>query len=250
MTMNLRLLLLGLLLSCSVGASAEDIIFATGEYPPYISENAPGLGTSAQIVKEACRRANLNPVFKFMPWSRVEHDTAEGKYIASFVWARTPEREKRFTFSRYPVAMGAPTAAFYKRKMFAEPPTIKSWSDFAHFKVVGIHSYWNKEYYQNAGADVFYVNTSEVAWKMIGLDRRVIYVDNLSTGLIEAKKYIPEHFNEIDHVVLLFDNPHSYIMYPLNNVQSAKLKERLDAALESMAKDGTLDKMAKIPDQK
>lgn len=250
MVMNLRLLLLGLLLSCSAGVSAEEVIFATGEYPPFLSEHAPNFGISARIVSEAARRANITPIFKFMPWPRAEHDTAQGKYVASIGWSRTPMREKTFSFSRYPVIIGAPTAAFYKRARFEKPPAINGWRDFAQFDVVGVTSYWYKELFENAGVNVFYVSNSELAWQLIAMDRKTIYVDTLLTGLEEGKKVMGQQFDDIEHVTLPFDDPSCYIMYPLNNVKSAKLKERLDTALELMAKDGTLDKMAKLPDKK
>jgi polar amino acid transport system substrate-binding protein len=245
-----RILIVLLGATCSFGVLAEDeVVFATGEYPPYLSESADGFGTSAKIVTEACRRANLKLTLKFMPWSRAEHDTLQGKYIASVAWGRTPDREKQFAYSRFPVVMGAPSAAFYKRAKFVTPPVIKTWADFSNLDVVGVNSYWYKEYFENAGVKAFYVSSAELAWKLIDVDRKAIYVDSLSTGLIEAKKYMPDHAGELAYVLLPFDDPNSYIIYPRNNVQAIKLKEKLDTALESMAKDGTLYKMAEVKDQ-
>lgn len=239
---HMLIVLLGLAYSLGVLA-AEEVVFAAGEYPPYLSETAEGFGVAAQIVTEACRRANIKSTLNFMPWSRAEYDTAQGKYIASIAWVRTPEREKRFAYSRYPVVIGTPSAAFYKRSMFAKPPVINSWADLAKLDVVGVNSYWYKEYFENAGVKAFYVSNAELAWKLLELDRKAIYVDSLKTGLIESKKFIPQHANEIEYVSLAFDKTDGYIIYPLNNPQAAKLRDKLDAALESMTKDGTISKM-------
>lgn len=231
--------------ACSFVVSAsEEVIFAAGEYPPYVSESAEGYGIAAQIVGEACRRANLTLTLKFMPWSRAEHDTAESKYLGSISWVRTPEREKRFAYSRYPIVLGGtPSVAFYKRSMFPKPPVINSWADFAKLDVVGVNSYWYKEFLEQAGVKAFYVNSAELAWKLLELDRKAIFIDSLATGLIESKKYIPKQAGDIAYVSLEFDKNDGYIIYPLNNPDAAKIRDKLDVALEAMTKDGTIRRM-------
>jgi polar amino acid transport system substrate-binding protein len=247
--MKWKLLLLALMLSsASAGVGAEEeVVFAVGEYPPFLSKDAPHYGISAKVVAEASRRAHLTPVFKFMPWPRAEHDTAQGKYLASVGWARTPMREKTFSFSRYPVIIGAPTAAFYKRSRFTQHPMINSWKDLAALDVVGVNAYWYKEFFENAGVRAYYVSSAELAWQLIAMDRKAVYVDGLSTGLVEGKKALGKSFDDISYILLPFDDPNSYIMYSQNNVKAASLRNRLDTALESMAKDGTLDKLAQLP---
>lgn len=50
---------------------AEEIEFATGEYPPYISESLEGKGVVSKVVTEACRWAGIEANITFYPWARV-----------------------------------------------------------------------------------------------------------------------------------------------------------------------------------
>lgn len=79
---------------------AEQLLLATGEFPPYVSEALPGHGLSSQIVQAAFRAAGYPTTLFFMPWRRAAAQTAAGQYAASFPWAMNDERRQQFLYSQ------------------------------------------------------------------------------------------------------------------------------------------------------
>lgn len=66
-------------------------------------ENNQFIGIDVDIVREACKRANIKPVFKNYPWKRVLKEVERGMVDGGFTAFKTPEREKYAYF-----LMGAP----------------------------------------------------------------------------------------------------------------------------------------------
>lgn len=223
-------------------AAADRVVFATGEYPPYISEQAPDMGPVARIVTEACRRAGIEPVFEFLPWKRASVSVLNGQYVASFHWARTAAREQKgFLFSEQPVVT-APTVVFYRRSKFPEGVTFDAWSDLKAHRIVGVNGYWYQDEFRKLDIPAHYVNRPVQAWKMLESGRADVYVDNLHPGFTDAKHSVPDFLEDLGYTRQSGDKPHGYLMFSPVHKDAAQLRERLDAALESMHKDGTYAK--------
>ncbi|QKE64117.1 transporter substrate-binding domain-containing protein [Aquipseudomonas campi] len=92
-----------MLLLCLLQAQpvwAEQLLLATGEFPPYVGEALPGQGLSSQIVRAAFQAAGYQTTLFFMPWRRAAAQTAAGQYAASFPWAMNDERQQQFLYSQ------------------------------------------------------------------------------------------------------------------------------------------------------
>lgn len=77
---------------------ATDVAFVFEVYPPYeYVERGQLAGMDVDLIREACRRLSLNPVFRERPWSRALVEVKSGKADAIFSLVKTPERE-RFLF--------------------------------------------------------------------------------------------------------------------------------------------------------
>ncbi|MCB9482252.1 MAG: transporter substrate-binding domain-containing protein [Desulfobacteraceae bacterium] len=78
---------------------ADEIIIVTEQYPPYeFIENGEWTGHDADIVREASRRAGVNPVFKEYPWKRCLKMVEEGAAEALISAMKTPDREEYIIF--------------------------------------------------------------------------------------------------------------------------------------------------------
>lgn len=77
----------------------SEVVFAVGEWAPYVGAALPGNGYAASIVKAACGAAGLRARFEFYPWNRAELRTVEGLAFATFPFVILPEREGRYFFS-------------------------------------------------------------------------------------------------------------------------------------------------------
>jgi polar amino acid transport system substrate-binding protein len=96
----MRLLLLSFFLGGAVLVGAEEVVvFAVGEWAPYVGASLPDYGSAARTVRAACEAAGLRPKFEFYPWLRAELRVRDGLAFGSFPYQRIPEREGNFLFS-------------------------------------------------------------------------------------------------------------------------------------------------------
>lgn len=94
------LLALWALLACIPGEClAKDVVFVFEVYPPYeYVERGQLMGTDVDLIREACRRLNLHPVFRERPWSRALVEVKSGQADAIFSLVKTSEREQFLFF--------------------------------------------------------------------------------------------------------------------------------------------------------
>lgn len=88
-----------ILAAMSLPASAEKIIVATGEYPPFVGQKERSYGVTAAIVKAAFARQGVDVDFEFLPWKRGYIETERAVYVATFPYVKNPEREAEFFYS-------------------------------------------------------------------------------------------------------------------------------------------------------
>ncbi|WP_281557158.1 transporter substrate-binding domain-containing protein [Thalassomonas sp. RHCl1] len=96
------LLLLWLLLvslSAAKGFTQETIRIATGEYPPFFSENAKNYGQVLHLVSEAFAQMNIKVEYGFFPWSRSLELAKHNNWDAACCWAKNRAKQQYFYFS-------------------------------------------------------------------------------------------------------------------------------------------------------
>ncbi|POZ62777.1 substrate-binding periplasmic protein [Chromobacterium alticapitis] len=87
-------------LSALAAAGESDLTLASGEFPPYVSEQLPQGGVTSMVVREAFAAAGLPaPKIVFLPWKRGYSETEQNRYAAAFPYARDAAREKLFLYS-------------------------------------------------------------------------------------------------------------------------------------------------------
>lgn len=107
-------LLLSLLVSLVFADGRETVRIAVGEWPPYLSENAPHYGVAAHITREAFLASGVDVEFEFLPWARVLVYVENGEFDASIMWVKTEEREETLHFSE--VMLVGEAVFFYNRE--------------------------------------------------------------------------------------------------------------------------------------
>ncbi|GGY52496.1 hypothetical protein GCM10011297_26780 [Bacterioplanes sanyensis] len=100
----MRLTWVLLLLLAFVRTSADEtIIIASGEWPPYFSQQLPEEGVVSHVIRAAFAAAETEVQFEYFPWNRSLKMTRAGHFAMSPGWARTPDRERDFKFSHSPL---------------------------------------------------------------------------------------------------------------------------------------------------
>ncbi len=74
-----------LFLSFAIPAQAQTLEFVYSKFPPFeYHEGDTDIGMNIDILKEACRRLNITPVFRELPWKRALGYAEHGKTDAIF----------------------------------------------------------------------------------------------------------------------------------------------------------------------
>lgn len=96
----IKYILLLLILTSSRAAIAQETIrIATGEWPPYLSEQLPYQGFIARIVKSAFALEGIEVEYGFFPWKRSLKLSMEGDWDGSAAWFFSAERTQSHYYS-------------------------------------------------------------------------------------------------------------------------------------------------------
>ncbi|WP_395458272.1 substrate-binding periplasmic protein [Azospirillum melinis] len=69
------------------------------DYAPYTGDNLPGGGLVTDMVRRAFAVGGRRYDVRFMPWKRGYDGVVAGRFLATFPYIRTPEREREVLFS-------------------------------------------------------------------------------------------------------------------------------------------------------
>lgn len=215
-------------------AAAEKLVFAAGEWSPFISESLEGYGPHSRRVTEIFSAMGYDVSFEFMPWKRTREETKSGNYVATFSWLKTAEREDQFHFPRHPIAEGR-NVAFFLKDRFPQGIKAASLEDLVaqNLKFVGISAFWYEEELKRLGAQLHVVTKADIAWKFLEAGRADVFVEELDVGFNDMKDAVknPESFGQSSVV----RNDPMYIMFSRAHSQGRELMEAYDAFLDSQA---------------
>lgn len=102
----LRAYILALLLVSSVGV-ADEVKFATVNWPPFYASDLAHNGFVAEIAREALRRKGYTMDLSFTPLKRAKHLTRRGEVHALFGCWNSLENRTHYNISKKPLANGA-----------------------------------------------------------------------------------------------------------------------------------------------
>jgi polar amino acid transport system substrate-binding protein len=88
-----------LLFPCCLYANDQSLVIYTEEFPPYnYSKNGKITGINIRIVQAACKEVGIECKFEMLPWNRAMRMARNGPNTGLVSTARTPEREKWFSW--------------------------------------------------------------------------------------------------------------------------------------------------------
>lgn len=94
-------LLATLLLTAPVPGAGQgkQIVLANGEWPPYMSEKAPGGGVASAVISEALALEDYEVVYRWATWSGGFEAARNGSIHGAVAWHYNVDRAKSFYFS-------------------------------------------------------------------------------------------------------------------------------------------------------
>ena len=81
------------------GVCAETVRLATGELPPYATEQRPDQGIALDIIRRAFANEGIGVQYFFKPWTRSLEEARDGKWDGTAYWGRNPIRDAGFLIS-------------------------------------------------------------------------------------------------------------------------------------------------------
>jgi polar amino acid transport system substrate-binding protein len=111
-------------------ALAEVLRLATGELPPYSTQERPDQGIALDIVRRAFAHEGLEVQYTFKPWTRTLEESRAGQWDATAYWGRNPERDKGFLISDN--VLTEQWVLVYRQSAFKDTPF--DWKELADLK--------------------------------------------------------------------------------------------------------------------
>lgn len=237
------LLLLGVCLG-TVSAQAEKIVFASNDdIPPKIYlEGSELKGTYVEIIREACKRMGVEPVFETYPWPRAVVMAETGKVDALFPPFLTEERKKIFHFPREPVSKTRNMAFALKKRNLK----IQSFEDFKNL-TVGV----NDRYSYGADFDEFkkklrldHSTTQEMLVKKLSANdiKRVDVVIASEEAFWFLVKRLG-YKDVFEQVFVVSENPSYVVFSKAAGKNHQQLAERFNKTLLQLKKEGVTKKI-------
>ncbi len=217
--------LLFLAVTTSPCLSTEEIVIATGEYPPWISQSLKHGGYVSHIVSEAFKREGYTAKFRYYPWARAYETAKKGGdiYVSSF-WFNLEERATHFYYSD-PV-MVEKTVFFHLKSL-----QVKNWTTLADLKnyTIGVtRGYTYTKEFWNMGNEKHLtfetVCSDEINFRKLLGGRIDLYPTGMVAGFgILHDKFDPALKDLITfHKKPLVEGPGS-VLFSKNNKKSKKM---------------------------
>lgn len=231
----------------STGACfAKDIqvVFATGEWPPFSSESLPEYGRATALVSAICKASGIEPVYKFFPWKRAELKVAEGEIFAAFPYAISDERKDFYDFSE-PLFYGVNVFMYYDQNpKTTSLPSYDTVGDLRGYRIGGISGSFLTSAFNRVGVE-FETTTSidQSIHKLVAgrldlcIDDRVVLYDavqRLYPDKIDQFKFLPKSFGRNTPTGLLVSR-----RYP----GAGKILEQFNKGLAIIKQNGTYDRI-------
>ncbi|MEN2426515.1 substrate-binding periplasmic protein [Chromobacterium vaccinii] len=237
-----RLLLsaLALSLACRAQAAEQTVDLATGEWPPYVSQQLPEQGVFTEIVREAFRRAGYQARMSFQSWPQTELLTKSGKAAAAFPYRPTPEREKDFDFS-VPL-MRANSYLFYHKPHLPNPPQqFQSLDELRSYRIAIQLGYWYLPLFQRHRLNTLMTSDETNALRQLYLGHLDLVPMVLERGLYQIHHVFPGREKEFGYISTPLDKETALaLMFSRSYPQAERIREDFGRALAQMEKDGSL----------
>ena len=172
---------------------SESFTFAIGEWPPFISANAPDRGLHSKRVAEVFQSQGHSVTFEFLPWRRSLELTRNGSLPATFSWSFVDSRTEDYLYPQYPVDR-VDDVYFFRKDKFPDGLDGLEFEDLRerNLTVVGITDYWYQEPLEKAGVAFQAVATEKEAWTMLLYGRADLYIENDVVGQVHSRSVLED----------------------------------------------------------
>jgi len=213
------------------------LTISAGEWPPYLSAELPEQGLAAKLIRDIFLEAGYQVRFQFLPWARAYQDTKQGRYAATAVWMKVPNREVDFWYSD---AVLEEQFVFFHLKSTAFD--FQSLDDLANVNLGGGLGYSYGAAFDAALAagtiKLSRVGNTEQNFRRLLKGRIQAFPEEIRVGYQVLQSELNEFSAQISH----HPNPllinQSFVLFPKNSAQSVDLQKIFNRGLAEFRKSG------------
>lgn len=217
-------------------ASAADVTLVYEDYPPYeFTKDGALVGIDVDIIREAAKRAGVNPVFNEVPWKRAMEEVRTGKVDAIFSLFKTDERMEFLHFPSLSLSSEKNVAVVAK----GSGKSVKSLDDLKGMTVGVVVDYAYGGEFDSMELTRDESSDNVQMLKKLAKGRTDVAVINqrLLSHLVKGG----EVEDAFEPTGLVLAEEGMYVGFSKQSAQGAALAEAFSKALESMKADGFLD---------
>ncbi|WP_163832669.1 substrate-binding periplasmic protein [Spartinivicinus ruber] len=254
--MKAKLYLIALVLITSATYSklwaCKTLRLATGEWPPYVSQDLKHYGFISLVVAEAFKLASNDLItveFQFFPWQRGLMLAKQGKFHGASFWGKSAEREQSFYYSN---SLFTAPYVFWHLKSFKF-----NWQqvdDLKPYKIGGlIGANYGDAFQQaeSAGQLIVERTPTEPPNFMKLLQGRIqLYPLDREVGYsILSKLYQPEQARKIVYHPTPLINPSYYLLINKKTKKAKKIITAFNIGLAQLKQSGRYEELFKLSRQ-
>jgi polar amino acid transport system substrate-binding protein len=228
-----------LVLLCPSALAAEKLVFATTVWPPYqYEENGQLTGITADIVREAARRLNIELEIQVLPWKRALRDVKEGYANGMLSALHTEERSQFMYYTSLPL-FSVRTVIFGKKEKQIKITGLDDLKNKSIGVVVG-YSY-GPEFDNYPGLKKQECREDRELVRILDKGRIDVAVAHEGPFMFTAKQSGLR--NRFEAVYILNENP-SYLTFSKSLGDKGKaLSEKFSQVLEKLKAEGVIDQI-------
>ncbi len=222
----------------------ELVRIATGEWPPYLSQELPDYGLASRIVTEAFKEAGIDVEYQFFPWNRSLEATRSGQLEATVGWEKSADRIDDFLFSEDPIIIER-TVFFYAIDNPVSPDTLWQ-TNKLHKPLVGVtlgYDYGDQFMEaEKAGRFEVYRSASDEANFKLLINKRIdlFPMDQLVGMRMLDKHFTPAERQSIAYYPKVLRTVELFLLISKKTAGSAMLKQSFDKGMENLKSTGKL----------
>lgn len=219
------------------------VVIATGETPPFTSQNIKHNGYMNHIIRLAFGNVGISTEFIFLPWSRAYLEAQQGEFVATSYWFSDDRHNSHFFFSD---PLNTQDVVLFKRRISANSPW-QSFDDIRRLQLkVGLtrgytynQSTW--DYAEQRPDLVSVVNTDLQNLKMLVLKRIDAFPIEEVTGWYMLNRHFPpEQVQMLEIAPQPLTTKTSHLFFSKAHSDSESLLHSFNEGLRQLSLSGEL----------
>jgi len=225
----------------SKGLAETTLIIATGELPPFVSENREE-SFLTEVLQEVAREMRVTFFFQFMPWKRCELAVDKLEAWGMIPYVPNAERERKYYFSD----------KLYNRqsKFFSYDPSgtrkqipYAELSDLKGYRIGGVRGYYYEQAFLDAGLHVEFAATEEQNLQKLKAGRVDLIPAEVVNGFYIIRKRFPGEAGNFFTLSKPLSVSGIYLMTSKQYPDTQKLLTQFNMALKKVKESGVYQRI-------